>query len=430
MRAAASVAFISLSLPSIAFADGLHVETIDQATWPAAVADLQRDPHSEGRTVRVVAKDDSGQRLRCGSYGLALEGAGADAFAVVGCDPETNATGVRLVRRSALFDHDDTIARPRAPRITITRVQSGSAAGGASQSGGTLVSCTADVRPFIDDLESGRRVPVTPGRYELRVRRDDVETRAMPDGWRLVARNGGGAVIDYEIFDGKRNEIVIRERVTMMCGGGNPPGPATEPMPAPATPAPPPLEPAPSPPPREKPIDVQRAGAWGGHGWTVSLLGGAAFMRPTGVAFGNGSETQDASVFGLRNLAAPVFGVSFSYERPGLYSSLGGHVGWIGTSNATLVSYGAASTVAAALHFGDTTLYLGPHVEVGTYQLVGLGANWGTPAAVSVGAAAGVRLHLRDDDGKAWVLGGEIVAPATGSAPWLFVASIGWGGAR
>lgn len=432
MRAPALVVAVGISLPSIALADGLRVETIDQGTWPAAVADLQRDPHSEGRLVRVVAKDDSGQRLRCGTYGLALEGAGAEAFQVVGCDSETNATGVRLLKRSALFDHDDSIARPRAPRITVTRVQSGSAAGGASQSGGSIVSCTAEVHPFIDDLESSRRVPVTPGRYELRVKRDDVEIKPLADGWRLVARNGGAAVIDYEIFDGKRNEIVIRERVTLLCGGGN-----AAAAPEPASPPPTTVAAAPVPaidppaPQRERPIDVERANRpWGGHGWTVSLFGGSAFMRPAGLPFGNGSDTQDASIFGLRNVAAPVFGLNASYERPGIYSSLGGHVGWVGTSNATLVAYGASSTVAAALHIGDTTIYLGPHVDIGSYQLVGLGTSWGTPAAVSVGAAAGLRLHLRDEDGKAWVFGGEIVAPATGSAPWLFVASIGWGGAR
>jgi hypothetical protein len=429
MRVAARALVIASTLSSLAFADGLRVETIEQGSWPAAVADLQRDSRSEGRVVRVVAKDDSGQRLRCGTYGLALEGAGADAFQILGCDPETNSTTVRLAHRTALFDHDDTIARPRAPRITVTRVQSGSAAGGATQGGGSVVSCTADVRPFIDDLESARHVAVTPGRYELRLKRDDVEVRTMHDGWRLVARYGGALLIDYEIYDGKRNEVVIRERVTMMCGGSNAPA-APDPPPATTTTvirAPVGID-SPRP---ESPPDAEGAGKhWNGHGWTVSLLAGSAYMRPAGLVFGNGAETQDASIFGLRNLAAPVAGLGLSYERPGIYSSLGVHFGWLGTSNATLIAYGASSTVAAAVHAGDTTLYLGPHVEVGTYQLTGLGTSWGTPAALSVGAATGLRLHLRDDDGKAWVLGGEIVAPATGSAPWFFVASIGWGGAR
>src|ERR1019366_907019 len=88
-------------------ADDLRIETVEHGTWPAAVAHLQRDRQSEGSTVHVVVKDDHDQRLKCGTYTLGMDSAGAEAFATAGCDEETNATSIRLLHRSALFTHDD-----------------------------------------------------------------------------------------------------------------------------------------------------------------------------------------------------------------------------------------------------------------------------------------------------------------------------------
>jgi hypothetical protein len=132
----------------------------------------------------------------------------------------------------------------------------------------------------------------------------------------------------------------------------------------------------------------------------------------------------------LDNVAATGLGLSVSYERPGVYSSIGGQLTYVKVNDWSLFECGVMSTVAAAIHAGDVSIYLGPHVALGAYQLSGVGgADWTTPAAFSVGAATGLRLHLRDDGGKAWVLGGEVVAPVVGNEPWFFVASLGWGGA-
>jgi hypothetical protein len=305
-------------------------------------------------------------------------------------------------------------------------VQSGSIAGGAAQTGGSSVSCTADIRPFVEDMERGQRVPLTPGRYELHVKGADVDVQPMSDGWRIIDRGGSSTRIAYEIFDGKRNNVVFHDEVTLACSGS--PG-GTELTSAPAASSTAPAETAVTHPP-SNPDQVHTDRPWDGNAWTISLFGGTSYLRPAGLAFGNGADTQDASLFGLRNVAGMAVGLSGAYERPGIYSSISPHVAWVGVGNGTLVEYGVMSTVAAALHIGDTSLYLGPHAHLGTYQLFGDAATtWGTRAAFSVGAAVGGRLHFRGEDGKAWVLGGELVAPVSGSEPWFLVASIGWGGA-
>jgi hypothetical protein len=135
-------------------------------------------------------------------------------------------------------------------------------------------------------------------------------------------------------------------------------------------------------------------------------------------------------VFGLSNAATTAVGLSGVYERPGIYTSLGAQFAYLKVNDFSLLEYGVMSTVAAALHIRDTTLYLGGHAGLGQYQLTGVaGANWSTAAAFSVGAATGVRVHLRDESGHAWVVGGEVVAPLLGGEPWFVFASIGWGGA-
>jgi hypothetical protein len=419
--------------PTLAHADDLRIESIEQGTWPAAVAAAQLDRDSEGKTIHVVVKDDQGRRLACGEYSIAIDGPGADAFGSSGCDPETNATSVRVLHRAALFDHNDRVPRPRAPRIMAQRVQVGAAAGGAKQSGGSVVSCTADVRPFVDDLESGGRVALTPGRYELRVTNPDLDVRALPDGWRLTSHAGGARDVPYEVYDGKRNEVVFRDRVKMACEGDG--AGSVDDVPATSV----------------RTIDASGAGSdstvrldtgrpgdsdkpasgdWDGHAWTFSVFGGPAYMHPSGQSFSSGGQTQDASVFGLGSVASTAIGLNVAYERPGIYTSLGGQAAYVSVNGFSLFEYGVMSTVAAALHVGDTTIYLGPHVGLGAYQLTGVsGTDWSGAPAFSVGAAAGFRLHLRGDDAKAWVFGGEVVAPVAGPEPWFFVASLGWGGA-
>jgi hypothetical protein len=419
--------------PCDAIADDLTIETTEQESWPAAVAKLQTDRNSEGTTLHVVVKDDRGSRLACGTYAIAIDGPGAEAFGSGGCNSETNATSVRLLHRTELFSHDDRVPRPRAPRILVQRVQVGAAAGGARQTGGSVISCTAEVRPFVDDLESGARVALTPGRYELRVKNPDVEVKSMSDGWRLVGHAATSADVGYDVYDGKRNEVVFHDRVKMACEGDV--GVSADATPVRGS------ESAPQP---WNPVTVDTrasrdadsvtpanaSGDWDGRAWTVSVFAGPAYMRPSGQTFTSGSTSVDASVFGLGNVTAMAVGLSVTYERTGIYSSLGGHVTYVGVNDWSLFEYGVMSTIAASLHFGDVSAYLGPHVALGSYELTGVaGASWATPAAFSLGAATGVRVHFRDDGGKAWVLGGEIVAPVVGAEPWLFVASIGWGGA-
>jgi hypothetical protein len=415
-------------------ADDLRIETIEHGTWPAAVAHLQRDRDSEGSTVHVVVKDDQNQRLKCGTYSLAMDPASAEAFTTAGCDEDTNATSIRLIRRSALFTHDDRVPHPRAPRIQAQRVQVAAAAGGAQQSGGSVVSCTADVRPFIDNLESGSRAALTPGRYELRVKNPDVDVTPVEGGWRLVSHATGTADVVYDVYDGKRNEVVFHDHVRMACEGDASASPGETQPPVHS------IEPARVTALIDEGSSHDGAGSegpagtrkeWNGHAWTLNVMAGPAYMRPSGLNFSSGGVTEAASVFGLNDVAATAVGISGSYERPGIYTSIGGQLAYVKVNDWSLIEYGVMSTVAAALHISDTTLYLGPHVALGSYTLGGVsGTNWSTPAGFSLGAATGVRVHFRDQSNNAWVVGGEVVAPVVGGAPWLFLASIGFGGAR
>jgi hypothetical protein len=416
----------------VARADDLRIETVEHGTWPAAVAHLQRDRQSEGSTIHVVVKDGQNQRLKCGTYTLGMDSAGAEAFAAAGCDEETNATSIRLLHRSALFTHDDRVSRPRAPQIQAQRVQVASAAGGAQQSGGSVVSCTADVRPFIDDLEGGSRAALTPGRYELRVKNPDVDVTVVEGGWRLVSHLTGSADVGYDVYDGKRNEVVFRDHVRMACEGDSRGSTADSPT-AVHTVDPTRLVALVDESAHDSSTHADKGGhgdGWDGHAWTLSFMAGPAYMRPSGLTFSSAGASLAASTFGLNDAAATAVGISASYERPGIYTSIGAQFAFVKVNDWSLLEYGAMSTVAAALHISDTTLYLGPHVGVGSYMLTGVaGANWSTPAGFTLGAATGVRVHFRDNNANAWVVGGEVIAPVVGGAPWLFLASIGFGGA-
>jgi hypothetical protein len=429
-----AIAFVVFALvitsSTRARADALTIETLEERTWPAAVAALQHDRGSEGRIIHVVVREGDGTRVHCGTYSIGLDQAAADAFAVEGCDPASDSTAVRLVHRSALFEHGDVVPKPRAPRIVASRTQTGEAAGGAKNGAESAVDCAVRVRPFIRDLENGGRVDLLPGRYSLGTGPTDVKVKPTEDGWTLSAPRGSHTSIDYFVTDLQKGVVVLNDHVTMECAVQTATAsgytvPHVEVITKPYEQAPEPDSPPPA-------SANTVYGPWQGNAFTANIAIGSAIMRPSGVAFANNAGGTDAGALGLHDSAGPLLIVSGAYEHTGFYASLGGMVAATTTGGRTLWNFGATSVVAAALHLGDTSFYLGPSVLVGSYQASSTSSEtiaYGSKLEFTLGGALGARFHLRDEKtGKVdYVFGVEAVAPAVGPGPWLLTAQLAWG---
>ncbi len=420
-----------VTIASPARADALRIETLGEHTWPASVAALQTERSSEGRVVSVVVKETDGQRLHCGTYALGLDQVGSEAFEIESCDSATDATAVRLVHRAALFEHGDVVSHPRAPRIVASRTQTGTASGGAKSGAESTVDCSVAVHPFVRDLENGGRVDLAPGRYALRTRNDDVEVKPASDGWTFVAPRGSHLTVEYFVTDLQKEQVVLNDRVTMNCsvqtsaGSGGAPPPIVTHTPVVDGAAPPSDEDANKPAP----------GAWTGQALTANFGIGTAYLRTGDLRLANNSGVYNAADLGLHDAAGPVLYLGGSFERPGIYSSLGVSAAAVGEAHRTLWNFGVTSVIAAALHFSDSAIYLGPSVQIGTYQASAEGSqtlSLSGRARLSAGAATGLRFHVRDEKtGKlSYVLGAEIVAPVAGPSPWFITASISLGSGK
>lgn len=195
----------------------LTVSSLEHGPWPATVAALQTDLRSEGATLHVVVADESGRRAACGAYVLGFDAVGEAAFALGACDPTTFATQVVLRRRSALFAHGDLVARPLAVSITAIETRSTRVSGAATEHGGSEVACAVAVHPYLRDMETGAIVRLPPGRFVLRPLVAGVTAAVEADGWNLLGATAG-LVIDYEVVDTQRGEVVLHDRATLQCG--------------------------------------------------------------------------------------------------------------------------------------------------------------------------------------------------------------------
>lgn len=223
----------SIALAQAPEATSLTLGTVEHGPWPNAVAALQADRASEGRAVHVFVLDDLGRRAPCGSYVLNFDAQGAAAFRVLSCDPRDGTTAVQLLSRTALFSHEGPFSRPRAMYVTATEVRTGAAAGGAALTGGSALSCSVRVRPYVDDLEHGGHVYLTPDRYAVRVTAAGVNVQAGSAGWLLTSGTRAQLDVDYDVVDRGTNEVVLHDRATLACSSGTParaaPGPVLGP---------------------------------------------------------------------------------------------------------------------------------------------------------------------------------------------------------
>jgi hypothetical protein len=197
--------------------DELRLATVEVGGWAETIASLETDLHAEGRLIHVVVFDHSARLAACGRYGLALDPAGARAFAIGACDPATNATELRLVSRTELFAHDGPVPRPLAIALSATEVRVGADMGGAALTGGAALDCSIRVRPFLDDLEHGTVVYLQPDRYDVRPTETTVLVSVEPDGWSLHARASAALIISYEVVERASGAVVLRDRATLGC---------------------------------------------------------------------------------------------------------------------------------------------------------------------------------------------------------------------
>jgi hypothetical protein len=194
------------------------VGTLDQHTWPDVVATLQADLGSQGRHVPICVRDAGQGACRpCGTYALTLDAAGQHAFTVGACDPATGATDLTLIDRSALFDHNHDVARPRAIELRADVLSSVVASGGAASTGGSALGCTSRVRPFLHDLERGADVELTPDRYDVRVLHAGIDVTALGVGWMLVSESRIDTAVDYEVIERRSGERVMAGHATLEC---------------------------------------------------------------------------------------------------------------------------------------------------------------------------------------------------------------------
>ncbi len=217
----AALVLVAGMLPAVAHAQGLTVETLEHGSWPESVSALQHDLHSEGTVVHVVVTDSTGARAVCGSYDLAFDGPGSEAFQVGPCDPATNATALELVSRAALFQEAEPVPHPRAIRLAATEIRVGESTGGAGVTGGSELHCTVSIRPYLDDLENGGRVYLTPDRYVVRPSAADVSASdGQQSGWLLSSGPRASLTIDYDVVERATGEVVLHDQTELSCASG------------------------------------------------------------------------------------------------------------------------------------------------------------------------------------------------------------------
>jgi hypothetical protein len=208
-----------LALASTARADGPTVVIRDQEGWDEALASLRDDLHSQGRTLHVGVRLASTD-VDCKSYRLELDAAATQAFRVGKCDDASGFTPLVLVDRDALFDKAD-VPRPRAVAVEAVVTLRGAAVAKGGLRGGSALRCGMAVQPYLDDQAHGRRVMLTPDKYDLRLGESSVTAVPAANGWSLAGSSSATLNVPYQVVDRATGEVVLRQEVTLRCGGAS-----------------------------------------------------------------------------------------------------------------------------------------------------------------------------------------------------------------
>ncbi len=230
MRLALSILALTSLFASVGHAQE-RVTTLEHGEWADTIAALQADVDAPGSLVHVCVDTGDGACAPCGQYTLALDDAGARAFRIDECDSSTGATRIVLVDRAALFDHDDVVPRPRVVTIHAALLRDVASSGGGRVSGGSALSCTARVQPFLRDLEHGTIVYLRPDRYDVRVEHASVTASATDDAWVLSTNERIATEVDYVVVDRATGRQELRGHTSLECSSdtsAEPSSPASE----------------------------------------------------------------------------------------------------------------------------------------------------------------------------------------------------------
>ncbi len=403
-------------------ADGndLSISVRGFPSWAAAISVLQSDTHAEGRSLAVAVLHSDHTRASCDRYRLALDAVGGAAFAVGICDPVTGETTVTLVHRAALFAHDDVVPEPLSAGITAVAVSTGGAAGGASPRAESALTCSVAVQPYLTDLEHGRRVPLTPGRFVLRPIGATVRVDAGTDGWTLVALSAGSLSIEYDIFDTARGRVIAHDRASIRCANESvtsAPVIATEP---------------PSHPPasaqtetRDAPLPIVTASFTGNLAGVGYVPLAEVPLHHDGLV-ATGRDLQNTAAWTYAPMVGAMLDAPWFRGTLGLVPHVGDHFAGIQ----------AVAMAAFAVQIDHARIYVGPHYALSAFRLsrvAGRDVDWTTGGMSSLGATAGIAYRATSGsvNGRARVsdVHFDVAIPLWGSGAIVAGFGLAWGGA-
>jgi hypothetical protein len=155
-------------------AGDIDIRALDGTPWTRLVQQIQDEVASQGRVFPVLVVDGD-TPVHCGEYELRLDAVTATAFQVEACDPATDATALRLVRREALFEPGDVVPRARKASIDAAITRRGRVeGGGAPPQAGSKVWCTVALQPYLWDALRGEPTPLLPDRFVVVAVEDDM----------------------------------------------------------------------------------------------------------------------------------------------------------------------------------------------------------------------------------------------------------------
>ena len=214
--ACASIAVLLTSSWSSAARADARVTTLEGVEWSDVVTSLETNLRSEGHALLLCARDAEGACLPCDEYTLAFDEPGTRAFRVGRCDRATGATHVRLVDRSALFDHDYAVPMPRDIQAQVNLANTADDVRPAPDDT-DRVGCFAHVAAVMRDEEHGVDVRLVPEAYELRPSRRDVAVTSDGERFELSADAVADPELDYEIAERVSGAVVLRGHTTLAC---------------------------------------------------------------------------------------------------------------------------------------------------------------------------------------------------------------------
>lgn len=407
MRLAVSLLALSCLFANVARAQE-RVTTLELGEWASTIATLQADVDAQGRVVHVCVDPGDRSCAPCARYDLALDDAGARAFRIDACDPATGATRIVLVDRSALFDHDDVVPRPRVLTIHAALVHDVASSGGSAASGGSALACIGRVQPFLRDLEHGTVVQLGPDRYDVIAQNASVRASVIDDAWVLSTSERIASEVDYVVVDRATGRQALHGHASLVCTSGT--GTDTSRTEVPIPPEGPSMAvtdpPAASPPPDRGAhftirggmaddwafgrIDFGGVGATGVRSWfdAAHWLGWSTELSVSG--FHASCSAFDGHCNGVTSLAAPLSVDALSFAVPfALRISIvpGGLQARLGLAPGLTYLYGS-NGVSVESTVATGTLFGGFEYEIGSF-VVGVAVGYRV-LAIPVGGDARV----------------------------------------